>query len=136
MPVANVPSSLSSGPVHSGSKPSIRPSPSSSLPLSHAVVPVLELPALALPPALVELPPAVALPPAPVELPPLPGFPFSPASLPWPASAPEVVPLVPVRPPEADELPPFEDPASLELDEEQAQLHAPTAMSAESHRID
>src|SRR3569833_3585168 len=35
MPVADGPSSLSNGPVHCGSKPSIRPSPSSSLQFEH-----------------------------------------------------------------------------------------------------
>src|SRR5262245_10029299 len=36
MPVPNEPSSLSMGPVHSGSRPSMRPSLSSSRPLEHA----------------------------------------------------------------------------------------------------
>jgi len=64
MPVANVPSSLSMGPVHSASKPSMKPSPSSSMPLSHCVVPVLVLPAVdeGEPPAVDEVPPSLELP--------------------------------------------------------------------------
>src|SRR5687767_76543 len=60
MPVANEPSSLSSGPVHSGSRPSTVPSMSSSIPLlqtqlsphssTASVPPVLTLPPLAVDP--------------------------------------------------------------------------------------
>src|SRR3569833_3529716 len=46
MPVANEPSSLSNGPVHSGSKPSIKPSPSSSLQFEHCGPPGVHVPAI------------------------------------------------------------------------------------------
>src|SRR5688572_2463220 len=93
MPVANEPSSLSYGPVHSGSKPSIKPSSSSSMPFaqmqepshpSSSVVP----PVLVAPPVLVVAPvpfsPPIARSPAeplaPVPLAPVPPLPVSPLS--------------------------------------------------------
>jgi hypothetical protein len=127
--------------VHSGSKPSIRPSPSSSLPLSQAVVPPAVDPAVERLPPVVELPAVLELPPPPVawpepplpadlppvelELPPSPGTP--PSSLP---------PLPALLPPLELELPPVSRPASLCEPEEQANPLTPTATTADSQSRD
>src|SRR5262249_32594286 len=83
MPVARLDSSLSSGPVQSGSAESIRPSPSLSMPSLHWVTP----PVPAEPP----------VPPVPVPLAPPVPVPLDPPVAP---PAPPIAPPAPLEPPE------------------------------------
>ncbi len=92
----------------------MRPSPSSSMPLSQAVVPVPELPAVADPPPTVVVPPALefparfASPPKPGSVPP-PFTPLPPTPVRPPAPTVLCPPVVALAPPPAalDEPPPW-----------------------------